>query len=90
MLKEYCAFFEVSMADALEMAWDTALNTHALHCPKVKSIFLHKGKTLDRRAGRICFGHKCLVCVHRGACEEGIYTGEFEIKPEHEHLAAKT
>ena len=89
MLKEYCAYFEVSMADALNLAWEAAFNTHALHCPKVRSIFEHKGEPLDKRAGRSCFGHQCLACVHRPACEEGIYTGEFEVKPEHEHLAKK-
>lgn len=77
------------MADALNLCWEAAINTHALHCPKVRSIFEHKQQEIDQRAGRPCFGHKCLACVHREACEGGVYTGHFETKPEHEHLASK-
>ena len=89
ILKEYCSFFKISQSEALYLFTKAAIQSHALHCIKVESIFALRKKALDKRAGKVCFGFPCLSCKHLSPCTAGLYNGLFEVTPECSHLFIK-
>ena len=82
----YAEMAGMNMGDVLYECTRIALHSQAGCCNFVTNMFEQLGIPLDKRVGKPCFSHTCLVCKHRTACRTGRYDGVVEIHGDRLHL----
>lgn len=85
-LKMYAEMIGMNMGDVLYECTRIHLHTQAGCCNFITNMFKQLGIPLDKRAGKPCFAHTCLVCKHSTACKTGRYDGVVELHDERLHL----
>ena len=83
ILKEVCAMFGVTMDKFLYDMARQEIHQAALRCCKTEAILKQRGKELDPRVHKACWGMGCYGCVHEGPCRAGLVPDtRFEIREE--------
>ena len=82
ILKAYAAFVGKTMSEILYDFARQELHQDALYCRQTYSHITSKGKKLDVRVHKPCWGFKCNVCVHEEKCRAGEYEDYFVLKGE--------
>ena len=85
-LKMYAEMVGMNMGDVLYECTRIHLHTQAGCCNFITNMFKQLGIPLDKRAGKPCFAHTCLVCKHATACKTGRYDGVVELHDDRLHL----
>ena len=87
ILKEVCAMFGVTMDRFLYDMARQEIHQAALKCSKTESILKQRGKGLDPRVHKPCWGISCYACVHAGPCRAGLVPNlRFQIRAEMEQF----
>lgn len=82
VLKTYAALFGMTMSDAMYHFTRQEIHHHALHCKCVQQLLDGQNIKSDKRAGKECWGYKCLVCKHSSMCRAGLTDKSFDPKDE--------
>lgn len=78
-LKQYAAFYGMSMSEVLYNCTRMQFHTQAQHCQFVDDMLDKLDIPLDKRAGKECFSALCFGCKHLTACKTGVYKGVVEM-----------
>ena len=79
-LKQYAAFYGVTMSEVLYHNTRVGFHKQAIHCRVVQDIFEKLGIAHDKRQHKPCFGSLCHGCTHKTACTTGFYKGVVELE----------
>lgn len=74
-LKQYAAFMNVNMGDAIYELCKSQLHQQALCCKYTSDVLIKTGVELDKRANKPCYGWRCFSCTEEKACRVGMYQG---------------
>ena len=82
-LKQYAAFYDMTMSEVLYNCTRMQFHTQALNCEFVEDMFDKLQILVDKRAGKECFSSLCFSCKHLTACKTGYYKGVCEFDDLH-------
>ena len=86
VLKLYAAKWGLTLSAALEEMSRSHIHGSASVCTFARDLLSNENITIDKRAGRACFGFKCRCCAHTLQCRTGLYTGNWVIDNRYKHL----
>ena len=89
VLKLYAAKWGLTLSQTLEEMSRSHIHGSAYVCTFARDLLNNEGVTIDKRAGKNCFGFKCRCCAHTTACRCGLYQGDWEADDRYKHLLIK-
>lgn len=78
-LKQYAAFYDMTMSQVLYSSARVQLHTQMQHCEFVKGMMETLDIPMDKRALKPCFSFRCFSCKHNVPCMTGLYEGVVEL-----------
>ena len=79
-LKQYAAFYEMTMSEVLYNCARMQFHKQALVCEVVVDMFDKLDIDVDKRSTKPCFSFMCFGCKHATACKVGLYKGVVELE----------
>ena len=79
-LKQYAAFYGVTMGEILYHNTRVAFHKQWLVCNFVRTLFSQLNIRTDKRQKKPCFGVLCNGCTHKTECKAGVYGGVFNLQ----------
>ena len=86
VLKLYAAKWGVTLSQALEEMSRSHIHGSAAVCSFARDLLSNENVSIDKRAGKDCFGFKCRCCAFTLQCRVGMYQGEWEAADRYKHL----
>lgn len=86
VLKLYAAKWNLTLTQALEEMIRSHIHGSAEVCSFARDLLANEKISLDKRAGKECFGFKCRCCAFTLQCRTGLYQGEWSVDILHKHL----
>lgn len=86
VLKEYCAYWGMTMGELMYEAAKQHINSSANVCNFADELLAKYELIPDKRLAKHCYGFKCRCCKHQLTCRTGLYKNDWEIADEYKHL----
>lgn len=86
VLKLYAAKWGLTLSQALEEMSRSHIHGSASVCTFARDLIHNENLSLDKRAGKECFGFKCRCCAYTLKCRTGLYQGSWVIDDRYKHL----
>jgi hypothetical protein len=85
-LKLYAAKWGMTLSQALEEMSRSHIHGSAAVCSFARDLLHNESISIDKRAGKECFGFKCRCCAYTLQCRTGLYTQNWVIDDRYKHL----
>ena len=85
-LKQYAAKWGLTISAALEEMSLSHIHASAFVCTFARDLLNNENITIDKRAGKECYGFKCRCCAYTLQCRTGLYQDEWKIADRYKHL----
>jgi hypothetical protein len=86
VLKLYAAKWGMTLSQALEEMSRSHIHGSASVCSFARDLLANENISLDKRAGKECYGFKCRCCAYTLQCRVGLYTGNWVVADRYKHL----
>ena len=86
VLKLYAAKWGLTLSQVLEEMSRSHIHGSAAVCTFARDLLSNENVSIDKRAGKDCFGFKCRCCFFTLQCRVGMYQGDWKIDNRYKHL----